>query len=152
MQYKIVLVRPMLKACRYGGCNAVSEDSYCPMHRRTKEKRRISKRRNTHIYNSQSWRRIAANHKIKHPICQYCNAAEADVTDHYIELSDGGSNDERNLVSACHFCHNVKTGQLQKIRSSGKSLFEWYTKNRPAHIDPLYIDPYIQAWHIGTPL
>lgn len=40
-------------------------------------------------------------------------------TDHVIPLEDGGSNDDDNLQSLCHSCHEAKTAAEAKARARG---------------------------------
>lgn len=47
--------------------------------------------------------------------CQYCGATSPDVrlaVDHVVPLARGGTNDERNLVTACVPCNAGKHAQL----------------------------------------
>lgn len=71
--------------------------------------------------------------------CKCCgqklNLSEWDL-DHEVELADGGSNDESNLVAKCKKCHRAKTSQSQAVRAKGKRTRDkftgaWKSKSRP---------------------
>ena len=57
--------------------------------------------------------------------CKCCgkklNLSEWDL-DHEVELADGGSNDESNLVAKCKKCHRAKTSQSQDHSITWPSL------------------------------
>lgn len=124
-----------MKACNQSGCReiALKGTSYCEAHTIERKRRPIA---NDSIYYSAKWKKIAHNHKSKYPICGYCKKAIAEVSDHYIELSDCATTvspfDTSNLVSACHYCHNKKTRQVRAARAVNKAeLQKWYIRNAP---------------------
>ena len=129
------------KACRKSGCSNISSDTYCAEHQPTKERRPIN---NDYIYNSHAWTRLASNNKIKYPMCLYCNEVEAHVTDHYVEINDGGAvHNEDNLVSACHLCHNIKTANVRRARREN-ALLPYYVNNAPTELSKAYVYEWIK--------
>ena len=68
-------------------------------------------------YGSQ-WRKIRARYIRKEPLCEACKANGkielAALVHHKKPLSDGGTNDEDNLMSLCVSCH-------ERIHRRGKS-------------------------------
>lgn len=53
--------------------------------------------------------------------CQYCGAKAPDVTlhvDHIVPVSDGGTDDLSNLVTACEYC-NLGKSNLQTTKFEG---------------------------------
>ena len=55
------------------------------------------------------WRRIRDRHLAGHPLCECCKERGryvlATLVHHIRPISDGGTNDERNLMSLCVSCH-----------------------------------------------
>ena len=122
------------KACHQNGCREIVRDgnSYCSTHRAGRKTPRRANN-NDPFYFSKKWKILSSNHKIKNPWCQYCKADAVAISDHYIELNDGGADmDERNILSACHSCHRQKTMQVARARESG-GLKEWYLSNIKTH-------------------
>jgi len=77
------------------------------------------------FYNGSRWRKVAALHKERHPLCIQCQAdglvIAAQVTDHIIRIKDGGDPYAAiNLQSLCHRCHNAKSGREAHGFKAGK--------------------------------
>lgn len=88
----------------YGNSIATSMSQSYPMSFSGGGGKQIAKRN----VNGYKKRIIAANQNWK---CGHCNQMldAAFEVDHIIALSDGGTNDDENLVCLCRRCHGVKT-------------------------------------------
>lgn len=58
------------------------------------------------------WRELRARVLIAQPCCLECGAKATEV-DHIVALSDGGTNEPRNLRALCHRCHSARTARDQ---------------------------------------
>ena len=95
--------------CRCGGVIIDRVCSKCGPLDKQKPKRK--KYAHHHFYQTQRWRRASILYLHQHPICEICNNATADLTDH-IEPHNGNYDlfwNPDNWQSACHGCHNRKT-------------------------------------------
>ena len=60
--------------------------------------------------------------------CAYCAESPAEVMDHVIPKSQGGSNKPSNLVPACNTCNLSKGGRTPtEWLTSIKARVEWWT-------------------------
>ena len=100
------------KPCRYPGCCALTDFSYCSEHQklmdrqynrygRTKEQKRR--------YNG-AWPKIRSRFLNAHPLCEICmkegRATPAAEVHHIIPLAEGGTHDPENLMALCKPCHS----------------------------------------------
>lgn len=120
------------KRCMAPSCYAIVQDgSRCEKHQIKKKKevyedRQRVGRANAHIYDTQRWRRLSHKAKIiAGGLCEMClkegRESYGDVSDHIIEISDGGAPyDLKNIQVLCHFHHNNKTKQEAKKRNEPK--------------------------------
>jgi 5-methylcytosine-specific restriction protein A len=57
-----------------------------------------------------AWKKIRAAYIAANPLCEICKRSgkltPATLVHHKIKLSDGGTNDWRNLMSLCDACHS----------------------------------------------
>lgn len=69
--------------------------------------------------------------------CQYCGAKGLDVeleVDHVVPVSKGGTNDHRNLVTACYKCNRGKRDNINLIHCGtfvGQRILNYYGINKP---------------------
>ena len=103
----------ILRVCNKPGCNRLTSESYCELHRREykPEDRPSAYRRG---YNS-AWRKASKAYLIRHPFCVAClrNGIhnKATVVDH-IRPHKGDRNlfwDKMNWQALCKRCHDRKT-------------------------------------------
>lgn len=103
--------RKPLKPCRYPGCPNLSEESYCPFHRK-----KVAKDYNKHIRSEDpnkrygwTWKKIRDRYANLHPLCEEClkhgKLTPMKEVHHIIPIDRGGTHDENNLMSLCHSCH-----------------------------------------------
>lgn len=100
------------KPCRYPGCSALTDESYCPEH-----KRLVTARYNRYEWTPEmknryngAWPAIRRNYIKAHPLCEVCRRegryTEAREVHHIIPLADGGTHDSDNLMALCKPCHS----------------------------------------------
>ena len=70
------------------------------------------------LYYSRQWKQISMLYRKQHPLCEECERngriTPADLVDHIIAVSDGGSMwSWDNLQSLCISCHNKKHSEGQ---------------------------------------
>ena len=119
----------MAVLCVAPSCKEIVRDSTsrCEKHKFTakKDKNKLRElrggRRNSKVYDSSRWRRLSNKKRTVTPFCEMCEVdgvtLVADVTDHIIEIEDGGNQYEwDNLMSLCHTCHNQKTADEKRKR------------------------------------
>lgn len=101
------------RPCRYPGCKNLCEDGeqYCNEHRKIEEKNYESFSRGYQANRryGYKWKKIRDRYVSKHPLCERCllegKYVPVEEVHHIIPLSEGGSNDESNLMSLCRSCH-----------------------------------------------
>lgn len=111
--------------CSYPGCGElVYSGSHCSPHKKQKTRRNNENRSCTdRLYGSGRWKKLRA-FKLKHdPLCESCKRAgrvtQAKLVDHIQPVRDGGSMwDLDNLQSLCRECHDIKTVDDIRNRSS----------------------------------
>lgn len=58
----------------------------------------------------REWRGVREHYVSAHPLCECClkqgRMAPVDEVHHIIPVSQGGTNEESNLMSLCKSCHN----------------------------------------------
>lgn len=128
--------------CKSPGCPELVKESsargYCVGHvrgacapRRTSARRRRmsdEEFKRDAWYSSKNWTKLRRAYIARYPLCRVCGdngfVRSADVVDHIVERKD---NDTlrltwSNLQSLCHSCHNIKTAEEKRKRSTTSSL------------------------------
>ncbi|MNZ23536.1 HNH endonuclease [compost metagenome] len=113
-------LRPM-RPCNHPGCAAlVRGESYCPRHKPAADERRAVQIKQAHrqyntrrddsdgFYKTERWRRLSVYYRKRHPICEECQAAVSEITDHIKprKTHPDLSLDWDNLRALCRPCHN----------------------------------------------
>ena len=101
------------RPCRMTGCPNLTDrqSCYCETHEKTMQRHydRFARGYNQHERYGSAWRRIRDRHLVAHPLCEQCKARGryvlATLVHHIKPLGDGGTHDERNLMSLCVRCH-----------------------------------------------
>lgn len=58
-------------------------------------------------------------------MCLYCNSEEDLQPAHYIARSQGGGDDEANIMTLCNTCHRKQTiGRLKVKKINGRFFFQ----------------------------
>lgn len=99
------------KPCKWPGCPRLTDGLYCSEHKALADKnynQYIRSPEHNKKYGPQ-WRKIRNRYAKKHPLCERC-LKEGRLTPmtevhHILPVNRGGSNDESNLMSLCHSCH-----------------------------------------------
>lgn len=115
--------------CVAPACREVVRDGHsrCEKHRKATRTQKVQVRkasggrRNSHIYDTQRWKRLSKKKRTVTPFCEMCDAegvtTVADVVDHIQEIEDGGDPYKwDNLMSLCHHHHNGKTAKVKRER------------------------------------
>ena len=98
------------RPCSYPGCPNLTYGRYCEEHERFMMRRYNSVERNPRAKRryGPDWKRIRRAFLDEHPFCEVCRRngryVEADTVHHIKPLSEGGTNDEGNLMALCHSC------------------------------------------------
>lgn len=100
------------KPCRYPGCSALTDESYCPEHKRLVAARYNRYERTPEMKNryNGAWPAIRRSYIAAHPLCEVCGHegryTEAREVHHIIPLADGGTHEDSNLMALCKPCHS----------------------------------------------
>ena len=120
------------KPCRYPGCPYLTDESYCPDHKRLVAARYNRYERTPEMkqrYNGV-WPAVRRRYIAEHPLCEVCRRegriTAAQEVHHIIPLAEGGTHDEDNLMALCKSCHSritaLEGGRWGSLRrSSGGS-------------------------------
>jgi 5-methylcytosine-specific restriction protein A len=118
--------KPLLP-CRHPNCPNLSEQAYCPLHRKAgkaaanrayDENGRDKEMRV--FYTSPAWRELRALKLKRNPLCEQCyregRIGPAVIADHILPARENpdGRLDMNNLQSMCRACHNRKHGGGQR--------------------------------------
>ena len=118
--------------CRYPGCPNLTDESYCPDHKRLVAARYNRYERTPEMkqrYNGV-WPAVRRRYIAEHPLCEVCRRegriTAAQEVHHIIPLAEGGTHDEDNLMALCKSCHSritaLEGGRWGSLRrSSGGS-------------------------------
>ena len=101
------------RPCRYRGCPRLTDLSsgYCAEHEKIQVRAYDKSRRTEHNqrYGSK-WRKLRKRFLDAHPLCEQCRLqgkyTMATEVHHIKPLSEGGTNDEVNLMPLCKSCHS----------------------------------------------
>lgn len=123
-----------LRPCAAPGCSVlVRGASYCDKHAQmaeaaaTQARRLIHKRYNEvrdasdSFYKTERWKKLSAYYRKKHPVCEHCDNAASDITDHiksvktHPELALAWD----NLRALCRPCHNSIGERVGLLGESG---------------------------------
>ncbi|MBD5113581.1 MAG: HNH endonuclease [Ruminococcaceae bacterium] len=105
------------RSCRYPGCSKLTERAYCEEHQRLMNSHynKFSRGYDSNERYNSAWRKIRTRYIKQHPLCERCLAegryTPADLVHHKKPLSDGGTNENSNLMSLCYSCHEIIHGR-----------------------------------------
>ena len=100
------------KPCRYPGCSALTDESYCPEHKRlvAAQYNRYERTPEMKKRYKGAWPAIRRSYLKTHPLCEVCRRegryTEAREVHHINPLADGGTHDANNLMALCKPCHS----------------------------------------------
>ena len=102
------------RPCRYKDCPKLTDNprGYCEEHAKLEFKiydKYIRSPEHKKRYNYQ-WRKLRARFLNQNPLCEMCKEqgryTQATEVHHIKPLSEGGTNEETNLMALCHSCHS----------------------------------------------
>lgn len=97
--------------CAYPGCPRLSDGRYCEEHRKLVTKRYNQQERSPDVNRKygRAWRVVRDRYVAAHPLCERCLQAgrltPVEEVHHIKPVSQGGTNDDSNLMSLCRSCH-----------------------------------------------
>lgn len=101
------------RPCAYPGCGRLAvSGKYCAEHQKVINKRYNQYERDpaSNKRYGRSWKRIRDRYIKAHPLCEDCEKqgklTAAEEVHHIITVSNGGTNENDNLMSLCQSCHN----------------------------------------------
>ena len=100
------------RPCAFPGCPNLTDKQYCERHEKEHNKlyNKYERRADVNIKYGRAWRRVRERYVLAHPLCERClkqgRMTPVDEVHHIIPVSQGGTNDESNLMSLCKSCHN----------------------------------------------
>ena len=105
------------KPCAYSGCAHLTHGRFCEEHTKQEAQRynRYERNPESNKRYGRSWAKIRAAFLHAHPLCEMCRddgkLTAAELVHHKRKLTDGGTNDWRNLQALCSSCHSRLHGQ-----------------------------------------
>ena len=111
------------RPCKYNGCPKLTDhkSGYCEEHRKDMQQHyeRFARGYNHRERYGGAWKKIRDKYIKAHPLCERCiaekRATVATLVHHKMPLTNGGTNDESNLMSLCVSCH-------ERIHKRGKTF------------------------------
>ena len=100
-----------LKPCKYPGCPKLTKGQYCEEHayKVAKEYNKYSRSPDHNKSYGRNWRKIRNRYAAAHPLCEQClkEGRMTPMTEvhHILPIKQGGTNENSNLMSLCHSCH-----------------------------------------------
>ena len=84
------------RPCRYPGCAKLADGVYCEAHEKLMNSHynHFARGYNSHQRYGRAWEKIRNRYIAAHPLVH-----------HKKPISDGGTNEESNLMSLCNSCH-----------------------------------------------
>ena len=107
----VMMPRKPLKPCRYPGCPNLCEKDYCSEHAglMAKSYNKYTRSNNHNKRYGREWKRIRDRYANSHPLCEMClkEGRYTPMTEvhHILPIKQGGTNENSNLMSLCHSCH-----------------------------------------------
>ena len=104
------------RPCSYPGCPNRCDGQYCEEHAKVMSRHynHFSRGYNSNERYGRAWRKIRDRYITAHPLCERCltenRYTTADLVHHKKPLSEGGGNEESNLMSLCYSCHEKEHG------------------------------------------
>lgn len=90
------------RPCAFPGCPNLTDKQYCEQHEKVQNKRynKYERRADVNIRYGRAWRRV------RERCLEEGRITPVDEVHHIIPVSQGGTNEESNLMSLCKSCHN----------------------------------------------
>ena len=122
--WRTVMPKKPKRPCSYPGCGRLTDGQYCDEHRFSIDRQynRYLRDPDTNKRYGRAWKKLRARFLLLHPLCEQCKCegrlTAAEEVHHILPLSNGGTNDEDNLMALCKSCHSritVKRGNRLKL-------------------------------------
>jgi len=100
------------RPCSHPGCPLLTDGRFCEEHAKldAKNYERYDRSPETRKRYDHKWRKIRKEFLDTHPFCALCRQegrmTQATLVHHIRAASEGGSNDEGNLMALCSSCHS----------------------------------------------
>lgn len=100
------------RPCSHPGCPRLTDGRYCEEHEKAAARHyeRYDRSPEARKYYGASWRKVRKKFLEEHPLCELCQRqgilTPATLVHHIKVASEGGSNDEENLMALCPSCHS----------------------------------------------
>jgi 5-methylcytosine-specific restriction protein A len=100
------------RPCGRAGCPNLTDGYYCHEHIKENARKynRQSRDPDSNKHYGRSWKKIRAAFLSANPVCEICKDAEkltpATTVHHKRKITDGGTNEDKNLQALCHICHS----------------------------------------------
>ena len=115
------------RQCRYRDCPNLtdSRSGYCEKHEKTasSEYNKFLRDPNSKRRYGYKWQKLRLRFLNTHPLCEMCRQqgryTAATEVHHIKPLSEGGTNDEKNLMALCKPCHSAITIKATKAICEG---------------------------------
>ena len=105
------------RPCSQPGCPRLTNDRFCEEHAKQEAQRYERYQRDPAVKKryGRAWQRVRDRFIADHPLCQQCKAhgavTPAQEVHHVVPLSQGGTNEEANLMALCTSCHSGITAR-----------------------------------------
>lgn len=105
------------RPCSRPGCPELTDGRFCEEHAKDEVHRyeRYDRDPETKKHYGRNWRRIRDRYIAEHPLCEKCKKegrlTPAQEVHHIVPLSQGGTNDPKNLMALCTSCHSEITAR-----------------------------------------
>ncbi len=101
------------RPCRFANCPKLTEDKsgYCIEHKKIMQRHydKFTRGYDTHERYGGNWKKIRDRYIRQNPLCEMCRAegkfTAGTIVHHIKPLSEGGTNEEKNLMTVCTGCH-----------------------------------------------
>ena len=123
--WRTVMPKKPKRPCSYPGCGRLTDGQYCDEHRFSIDRQynRYLRDPDTNKRYGRAWKKLRARFLLLHPLCEQCKCegrlTAAEEVHHVVPLTNGGTNDEGNLMALCKSCHSritVKSGNRLKFK------------------------------------
>ena len=99
------------RPCAYPNCPKLTDGLYCEEHKKiaNQQYEKYGRRYKRSERYGSAWQKVRDRYVKLHPFCEMCfeegHIGHADIVHHIKPLSEGGTNDESNLMSVCFHHH-----------------------------------------------
>lgn len=106
--------------CHYEGCNNLSTEYYCPLHKAIMDKKKpFQNAKRTADYHTSAWQRLSKQLINEVGCCQMCGVTSTLSVHHVVPVRECPERflDKSNLIVLCRSCHQKVTAQEIRNRN-----------------------------------